>query len=243
MSAAIKGFTFKKLSYKVGALIILTEIIVLFALGIFYIYRFTVQIEDGLQQKFKTPGYLMSKGLLRYESAEDKNTMDNLVGENIEECLVIGADGKIYFSLKPEYKGKNRSEVNVLTGYEQLTKEISEAVFVNTKQQTGRYMVTIYPLRLDDGKFLGHMFLSAKMDRVEDQKTSIVIMFVLGSLLCILLTSIVIILLFNQFIINKINLVLERLTNLQEGTLSKNLLKIDSEDEIGLLSTAINNLN
>jgi len=243
MSAAIKGFTFKKLSYKVGALIILTEIIVLFALGIFYIYRFTVQIEDGLQQKFKTPGYLMSKGLLRYESAEDKNTMDNLVGENIEECLVIGADGKIYFSLKPEDKGKNRSEVNVLTGYEQLTKEISEAVFVNTKQQTGRYMVTIYPLRLDDGKFLGHMFLSAKMDRVEDQKTSIVIMFVLGSLLCILLTSIVIILLFNQFIINKINLVLERLTNLQEGTLSKNLLKIDSEDEIGLLSTAINNLN
>ncbi len=243
MKTLTKGFHFKKLSYKVGLLIILTEVIALFALGVFYIYRFTVQIEDGLQQKFKTPGYLMSKGLLRYESAEDKKTMDGLIGEGIEECFVIGADGKVYFSLKPEYKGKDKSEIKVLSGYEQLTKEIAEAVFVNNYINSERFMITIYPLRLDDGKFLGHMFISAKMDQVQSQKSSIVAMFIIGSLLCIFLTSVVIIFLFNQFIVNKINLVLGKLNSLQEGRLSKKLLEIDSEDEIGYLYLAINNLN
>ncbi len=243
MRALVKGFSFKKLSYRIGALIILTEIIALFALGVFYIYRFTIQIEDGVQQKFKTPGYLMSKGLLRYESAEDKNTMENLIGETIDECMIIGANGKVYFSLKPEYKDKSLSEVNILSGYDDLKKEITEPVFVNKYEKSDRYMITIYPLRLEDGKFLGHMFLSAKMDRVEQQKSSIVIMFVVGSLLAVLLTSIVIIFLFNQFIINKINLVLEKLTNLQDGKLSKDLLEIDSEDEIGHLSHSINDLN
>ena len=243
MSALVKGFSFKKLSYRVGALIILTEIIALFALGVFYIYRFTVQIEDGLQQQFKAPGYLMSKGLLRYESAEDKTTMENLIGETIEECLIIGVNGKVYFSLKHEYKDKNLTEVSALSGYDDLKKEITEPVFLNENLSDGRHMVTIYPLRLEDGKFLGHMFLSAKMERVQEQKTSIVIMFVVGSLLAVLLTSIVIIFLFNQFIINKINLVLAKLTKLQDGKLTKDLLEIDSEDEMGHLSHSINDLN
>jgi len=243
MKGANKSFGSKKLSYKIGALIIVTEIIALFALGVFYIYRFTIQIEDGLQHKFKTPGYLMSKGLLRYESVEDKNTLFNLTGENIEECMILGTNGKIYFSLNPEFKGKNLSEVGILKGYDDLSKEIPEAVFVNNYEENGRYMVTIYPMRLEEGKFLGHMFLSAKLDSVEEQKTSIVVMFALGSLLCILATSVVIILLFNQYIVNKINLVLEKLTNLQDGRVTKRLLEIKSKDEIGLLSGAINDLN
>jgi len=94
-----KNLKFRRLSYKIGVLIILTELVALLALGIFYINRFTNQIDKGLEQSFHTPGYLMSKGLLRYESAEDQLIMDKLVGEPVEECIVVGANGKIYFSL------------------------------------------------------------------------------------------------------------------------------------------------
>jgi len=37
---------------------------------------------------------MMSKGVLRYESVENKETMENMVGETISECLIIGANGK-----------------------------------------------------------------------------------------------------------------------------------------------------
>ena len=234
---------FGKLSYKIGALIIITEAVALFALGIFYITRFTNQVENGLRQKFQTPGYLMAKGLLSYESAEDKNTMENLVGETIEKCLIIGADGKVYFSLQPEYKGKNKSEIPILSGYSDLNKEITAPVFLNEKNDSGRFFITIQPLRLSDGKFLGHLFIYAKKDKVEKQKASIVLMFVIGSLLSILLTSLVIIFLFNRFISNKIGKVLEKLTFMESGHLSKEKLQVDSRDEISLLSEAINNLN
>jgi methyl-accepting chemotaxis protein len=240
---SLKKIQFKKLSYKIGILIIVTEFVALLALGVFYINSFTSQIENNLKQNFQTPAYLMSRGLLRYESAEDKVIMEKLVGETIEECLIVGANGKVYFSLNPESTGKLKSEVSILSGYDALDQEITADVFTTVSGNDGDYFVTISPLRLEDGKFLGHLFLYARMERIASEKASIIWMFIIGSLLCIILTSAVIIFLFNHYFTNKINSVLNRLTEIQHGKLPKKKLKIDSEDEIGLLSVAINNLN
>ncbi|HKK80778.1 MAG TPA: methyl-accepting chemotaxis protein [Prolixibacteraceae bacterium] len=236
-------FRFRRISYKIGVLVIITEFIALFALGVFYIDQFTSQIEQGLQQSFQTPAYLMSKGLLRYESAEDKVIMEKLVGETIEECMIVGANEKIYFSLNPEHKDKEKSEVEILSGYEALSQQIESDVFLQTKQNNNKYFTTISPIRLDDGKFLGHLFIHARMDRVIKEKSSVTWMFILGSLLCIILTSVVIIYLTKIYFTNNINLVLSRLTTIKGGTLPKIPLTVKSNDEIGQLSNAINNLN
>ncbi len=241
--AALLNFRLKKISYRISLIIILTEFIALLALGFYYINRFTSQIDEGLMQKFQAPAYLMSKGLLRYETSEDKVTMENLVGETIEDCIIVGANGKIYFSLNKEYVNKKREEVPVLAGYEALTQEIPESVFRNVEGNGKSYFTTISPLRLEDGKFLGHLFIYAKMDRLQKQKTSIILMFVIGSLLCLIVTSAVIILYFTFNFSKKIRLVLQRLTEIQNGKLSKQMLIVDSEDELGQLSLAINNLS
>lgn len=238
-----KKLQFKKLSYKIGALIIITEFVALFALGVFYINRFTNQIQNGLEQKFHTPAYLMSKGLLRYESAEDKVIMEKLVGETIEDCFVIGANGKIYFSLAKQFREKKKEEVEILSGYKQLTTEIEKDVFLEVTKNGKKYFVTISPLRLEDGKFLGHLFIYAKMERIVKEKASIIFMFVLGSLLTIVLTSAVIIFFFTKYFSTKINLTLKRLTEIESGKLPKKRLNIGSDDEIGMLNQAINNLN
>ncbi len=236
-------FHFKKISYRISLIIISTEFVALLALGIYYINRFTRQVDESLEQKFQTPAYLMSKGLLRYETTEDQTTMENLVGETIEGCLIIGANGKIYFSLNKDYLEKNRDEVPVLAGYPELQQEISESVFRNVDQNGKSYFLTISPLRLEDGKFLGHLFIYAQMDRLQKQKTAIILMFAIGTLLCLILTSAVIIFYFTFNFSKKIRLVLHRLTEIQNGKLSREMLKVDSEDELGLLSMAINNLS
>ncbi|MDA3891028.1 MAG: hypothetical protein PF517_05115, partial [Salinivirgaceae bacterium] len=64
----------QKLSYKIGFMILITQVIAFVGLGGFYITRFTNQLDAGVSQKFSTPGYLMSKGMLRYQTVQDKKT-------------------------------------------------------------------------------------------------------------------------------------------------------------------------
>lgn len=243
MKIAIGGLKHQKLSYKIGILIIVTEVIALLALGVFYINRFTNKMEGEIQMKFQTPGYLMSKGLLRYESAEDKSTMQNLVGENVEDCIILGSNNKIYFSLRPELRGKQLSDSPMLLEHKELSTENSSPIFKDVTQKGERYLAAIIPLKLDDGKFLGHLFIYSKMDRVESEKTSIIFMFFIGSLLCVVITSIVIIFIFNQFFSISINKILSKVLELQEGTISKDQIVCNSKDELGVLADAINDLN
>lgn len=238
-----RKLNFKRLSFKIGVLIILTEFVALLILGVYYTNRFTNQIDSGLKQSFQTPGYLMSKGLLRYESAEDQVILEKLVGEPVKECIIVGANGKVYFSLVPEHNGKNKTDVPILRGYEALDYEVDTDVFEEVDVDGEKFLVAISPIRLDDGKFLGHLFIYSHLNRVSKEKTSIIITFILGSLLCLILTSVVIIILMNIYFTKNINLVLSRLTDIQEGRLPKNKLKIKSTDEIGMLGSAINNLN
>src|SRR5512133_2070294 len=170
MKELLKSIVFRKLSTRIGTLIIVTEAVVLFGLGLFYITRFTKQLENSVQQKFQSPGHLMSKGLLSYESAEDKTTMENLVGETIDNCMIIGADGNVYFASNPEFKGKKRVDISVLKGFSQLENETKDPVFLNVTENGDRFFVIIHPLRLEDGKFLGHLFIHARMDRVLKEK-------------------------------------------------------------------------
>jgi methyl-accepting chemotaxis protein len=185
----------------------------------------------------------MSRGLLQYESAEDKEIMENLVGETLEECIIIGANGKVYFSLNHEYNEKNKADVPILKGYNALSYEIEEEQFMNVSNGGKSYFVTISPIRLTDGKFLGHLFMYARLDRVNQQKASITWIFIIGSLISIVLTSIVIIFLTKRFFTNNINVVLNRLNELEKGRLSSEKLDVLSNDEVGKLGQAINNLN
>lgn len=239
MKFEFKHKSFNKLSFKIGSLIIITEFIILLALGLFYISRFTTQLNDTLKQKFQLPGSLMAKGLLRYESVQDSTTLLNLTGETIEECYIIGTNGKIYFSLKPQYREKSMSEASVLNGFDELKGE-SALKFI----EKDGYFITIHPLKLDDGRFLGHLFIQAKADKTVQQKTLIIVMFVVGSLIGIILSSIVIIYLFNVFISKKIKHLLLKVNELTEGNLTMNQDELsDSADEIGQLSYAIGTLN
>jgi methyl-accepting chemotaxis protein len=98
-------------------------------------------------------------------------------------------------------------------------------------------------LRLDDGKFLGHLFIYSSMDEISMEKTSIVLTFIIGSLLCLILTSVVIIFFTKHFFTDKINLALSRLTSIEKGHLPQKSLEVKTDDEIGQLTRAINNLN
>ncbi len=157
---------YKKLSFKIGALIIITELIALACLGIIYILRFTGEIERKVKYQIQIPGTLMAQGVLRYETVENKNILENIIGESVIECIIVGANGKVYYSLSPENRGKNKQDVKVLEGYDELNKEITEPKFYKIKENGISKFVSISPMRLSDGKFLGHLIIFAGTENV-----------------------------------------------------------------------------
>jgi len=239
----LKTSLFNRLSFKIGVLIILTETVVLFALGLFYIGNFTGEIEKRIEKQLSTPGLLMSKGVLRYESAENMETMASIVGANISECMIVGANGKIYYSLNPSYKGKMMDEIKLLSQFTELKQEISKSIFRTVDNNNSKNYLSISPLKLADGKFLGHLFILAKADNVEKQKSSIVILFIIGTLICLVLSSAVIIYVVQRFITSKIHGLIEILDSIKEGRLRTLEDSIQSSDEIGLLWKSINEVN
>ena len=234
---------FNKLSFKIGALIIATELVALAALGIFYIQRFTGEIEKRIEKQIQIPGVLMSQGVLRYESAENGKTLENIIGEHISECIIVGANGNVFYSLTPDYRGKKREEVKILDSYNELGIEISNPIFKYIDSHGEKSYLSISPLRLQDGKFLGHLIISAGAENVAKQKSIIILMFILGTLLCLILTSAVIIFLFQRMITSKIAVLIDVLDNLKSGNI-KTYADVDiPNDEIGLLWTTIIEVN
>ncbi|MFN8256072.1 MAG: methyl-accepting chemotaxis protein [Bacteroidales bacterium] len=233
----------QSLTFKLGSIIIITEIIALFALGVYNINHFTNEIETRLQKQIQSPGELMSKEVLKYESAENKETLESIVGESITECYAIGVNGNIYFSLDSALKDKNIKDLTSLSGYKEFTVELEKPVFNKINSSEGKFYESISPIRFSDGKFIGFLYIKAKADKVSAQKTSVILIFILGSLICIILTSVAIIYLFSSQIIKKLTNVMHILGELAEGKLLARVSPNYTKDEIGILQQKIEYVN
>ncbi len=145
--------------------------------------------------------------------------------------------------MTPKYKDKDLSEVSDFNAYPELAGDLAEPKFRPTSINGAAGYAGIYPIRLADGKRLGTILIIAKAEKVIAQKTKIILMLVIGSLLCLLLTSGVIIYVFQRFITSKIKILLEILDELKNGQLKTTKYDIDSIDEIGILWTSINEVS
>jgi methyl-accepting chemotaxis protein len=234
---------FNKLSYKIGALIILTQLAALIIIGYFFISTFAGEIETRIKNQISTPAYMMSEGALAYESAENAEIMENVVGETISECIIVGTNGFVYYSLNPYFREKYVDETTLYEHFPEVTDEISEPIFRNMELQSKESYASIAPIVLNDGRRLGTILIVAEADKVVEQKANITWVVIAGILFCLILTSAVILFLFNKFITAKIHIVLDVLDNLKQGKLQNKEINTNSNDEIGLIMKAVDKLN
>jgi len=232
-----------KLSYKIGILIILTQLFALIIIGYFFISTFTGEIETRIKNQISTPAFMMSEGALAYESAENAKIMENVVGETISECIIVGTNGFVYYSLNPEYREQYVNEIGIYQDFPEVTEEISDPLFRNIEFNSTESYASIAPIVLNDGRRLGTILIVAEADKVVQQKATITWVVIVGILFCLILTSAVILILFNRFITKKIHIVLKVLDNLKQGHLQKKEINIHSNDEIGLIFKAVAQLN
>jgi len=230
------------LSFKIGSLIILTEIMTLAALGVFYINRFTGELESRFENQIKSPGILMSKGQLRYEAATDRSTMQKMAGDSLIDCMVIGANHKIYYSLTKEYYDKQLEDVGAIHKFEEFNKPLDEAVFANINENGTSCKICLSPLYFENGKFLGYLYINSETRILHKAKLNLILTFLLGSFLCIVISSVVIIYLFNRHISIKIKGLLNMLEQLEDGDLAYESIDTFANDEIGKIANGLDSV-
>lgn len=231
---------FSSLTFKIGSIVVLTQVVVLSVLGYIYVNRFSDQIDHQVEDQIKLPGALMNAGLLDFASIADPKVMGSLVGENLVSGLVIGANGNIFYALDPQLIGQNVKDVVGLDPT--LFNPRSPNTVTQHLVEAGKnYLISVSPIYQAGGqtpRFFSYVKVST--DEAETQKRELTQVFVVGSLAAVALTVLIAFIPFHFALFTRIRDVVSMLGRVESGDLSARIVKANASDEIGVLQRGFN---
>lgn len=233
---------FRSLTFKIGILIVLAEIIVLAVVGVIYVNQFSEQIDARIQAQIQQPGALMNAGLLEPDAVNDPEVMREIIGEELAEAYVVGvANNNIFYSLDPEFIGVNIEEVGISSTLFAPEQAPTEPQVVTEDGEN--FLVSVTPIFGIQGRapFL-FTYVKVGTAQADAEKAEIRSLFALGSLATIAITSFIIILSFNFTIRTRISSLVEILKRVEGGDLTARTSQPISEDEIGTLQEGVNSM-
>jgi methyl-accepting chemotaxis protein len=230
----------EKLSYKIGMLIILSVLLVLVSSGVYYISKFTRETNKRFENQLGAPASLMSTGKLKFDAVMDLKTMSNLIGDSVVRTLIVGLDQKIYYSNDSTFLDKHVADINFLSDIKVFDKPLDKPIFLS--KDNGDKIVCIAPLSFEDGEYIGSLYMETDTNGMNSTKFELIITFAVGTLLSVIILSIIILYLFNLNITNKIQIILKGIKELTSGNLSASV-DLVSQDELGQIATSINDLS
>lgn len=229
----------RSLSFRVGLIITLTQLVMLSIIGVLYFNNFSAEVDLRIRENALQPLQLINSGVLELQDLTNQDQLKQLIGEDIVNAFVVGVNDNIFFSLNSEYLGQQFSSFpyQFLQSYS-FTDLKEPTLFTD---ETG-HVVSVSPLVGEDGRsvrFYGVLEIS--LERALTQKTALIQLFALGTLATVVVTSLVIYVVFNATIFTRIRTTLTALERVASGNL-KTRLPNPSHDEIGVLQTGINTM-
>ena len=209
--------------FKVGSLIILIQIISLSTLGFIYSYRFKKELRVKFENQIAIPGFLMGSGELNYAITSDSSKLAQLVDAKIIDSKLIGSNGIVFYSSRKEDIDKSINDIKDFVIYDTFKNKMDTSVLIYPPESKDSYVISISPLRLQDGKFIGYLYIKADTSKYIRAKNNLILLFILGTICCIIASSITILYLFNKFIVVKINYIVDLLTVISTGKLDQKI--------------------
>ncbi len=221
---------------KISILITIIEAITFILLGYIFIKYLGNQQNQRFQKQLQSPAVLMSKGMLRYETANDKETLYKMIGDSINDCMIIGANKKVYYSLNPKFNNKNINEITGVPHFKGLKNNLTKAEYINLNDQ----LAVLAPLYFRNGKFLGYFYINSSTEQLQHSKFKLILLIATLSIFCIIVSSLIIIYFFKKNITSKINVLLNTFEKFGNGELNYKATNVFKNDELGKLYHALN---
>lgn len=234
---------FNSITMKICFTILITETVLLSVMGIYYINRFWNEIDGSVTEKLDHPGILMEQRALNFEAVTDFSVLEGIIQERISDAFIAKKDGKIFYSKDPSRIGQHYTLF--LDKYEssQIT-----AQGISTKVQTSftstngnEFWSSFSPLKMD-GRLLGILYIKINSEEINKRKKEILYLFLLGSVLTIILTTLLEGLFVHQIFVPRINRTSSTLKKVEDGDLTVRITKERTPDQLGLLAEQVNSM-
>jgi PAS domain S-box-containing protein len=234
----------QSLRFKLTLLVIAVELLIFSGAGVFYTQRFSEEIDRAIIARLSIPGLLMSRGELSFDAVGDRRTMEGLLREPYSEGVVVGLDGRVYFSSNPARLDKHLDEIDglKLSGSESLPVSVEAPDLITpVKDGTGTYLTCLSPLR-PNGKLAGYLYLKVGTEISETEKRKVALLFAIGSLGMIVLTALIFSLLLHLMVIRRLNDLVEIFRRFARGEYAARAQASGGDDEIATLMNGFNGL-
>jgi GAF domain-containing protein/HAMP domain-containing protein len=222
---------FNSLTFKIGTIIILIEIVILAVTGFIYIRQFIGEIDERVKARVELPSILIDQGLLTPLAVTDEEMMTDLVGEELIDGMIVShLDGFALYAMDSSHA---KQHITDIPGIDPGWFEVGLTQPLLEETSDGWVSVT----NIND---IFSVYVKVGNKQAEIEKRRIVVLFAGGSIVAVALTSMAIILLFNSIIsirINKLLDVLRRATGGERGARVEGKI---SSDPIGILQNEVN---
>jgi len=238
----LKQSFFSSLIFKVGLIIILIEIVVLASTGIYYIQQFNKEVDARIDNCAKLPGKMMASGILEYKAVREQGLMTELAGNDLIEAMVITVTGRVFYSLNTEFEGRIVSEVPGLSP-EWFLPSVTESFLQQAGDNGDKHVSSITPILAgESAKPYYFLYLKISTSRTNQEKQNMANLFIIGSVLCIIITSLVILVSFRIMISKRLSNTLKGLKQIEDGALDTRIDPGTSKDEIAALQRGLNSM-
>lgn len=220
--------------------ILVVEGIILSGLGWHYTDYFRKEIDLRISEKLAQPGILMSLRAMNFSAVLDWEVIGKLVQEEVVEAFIFKNDGKIFYTVDFHKQDRDYQEFLLPEEREVFDKRLlfsQQTSFLGADGQ--RYISIRSPLWFKDD-LLGGLYLRVNGDRVQVKKDRIRTLFLLGSLLVIVLTSIIEAVVVYRLVIARIRKTNATLSQVEDGNLAARVSDSSADDELGQMMSMIN---
>ncbi|MBP3125086.1 ATP-binding protein [Thalassospira sp. ER-Se-21-Dark] len=227
------------LVFKIAFAIIVVETILFGLFGGYYVNYFGAEIDRRIAEQISTPGRLIQQEQLKVSILSDAEQMELLLGRHLQQAFAVGFDGTIYHSIDPLMIGASISSLPDFPT-EQLRADMSEQTLFTVNGDAGSSMVSITPIfALDANQPFMYVYLKVSTEGLEESQRQMQSVLVIGSILCVLLTSALIFLFTQHTVLKRLITAAQFVNKIQVGKLSSRLTPM-GRDEIGILERGLN---
>lgn len=230
---------FGSLVFKIGIAIVIVETILLGLFGGYYVQYFGAEIDRRIAEQISAPGRLIQDEQLKISVISDPKQLELLLGPHLREAMAIGFDGTIYHAMDPMLIGSDIASVPDFPK-DRLSADLRNQVLFTTDGPDGRNMVSITPLfSLNANQPFMFAYFKVSTIGLEESQRQMQSVLLIGSVLCILMTSGLIFLFMQQTVLRRLITASQFVSEIQFGKLSARL-KPAGRDEIGTLERGLN---
>ncbi len=232
---------FGGLAFKVGAAIILSEILVLTGIGIPLIASHNEDVDRRAVSRIMIPGKLLQERVLSYASVADRRIMTDLLGEELIGGMVVGGNGNVFYSLDPGNLGR---DIGGLPGVDPAWFDLSntERQLIETRGDGETFLISITPLFTLGSKVPSlFAYIKTNTTMLTENKAAWRRLVFLGAFAVVLTTSLIIFISFQMLIFRRIVRSADFVERVRQGDLDIRVAT-PSSDEFGTLERGMNEM-